>query len=208
MSIELRTVTQKASTQRSDDSSYVEGYGIVYEQETELFPGFKEKVARGAFRMASGQEVKSYFNHDPAKILATTRSKPALELREDDTGVYYKAPIPPTSYGKDLEINLERENVTGASFAFSVDDDSWEERSDGTIFRYIKKGTMYEIGPVTDPAYVQTSAVGRAKAMVEERKKDMNKPPEPDAEKLKEQELRQNEIELERFKLQLEKEIL
>lgn len=210
MPVELRTVTKRASAKRNEEDSpaYVEGYGIVYEQEVELFPGFREKIAKGAFRTAPDQEVKSYFNHNAGMVLSTTRSNPALELVEDESGVWYRSPIPPTTYGKDLEVNLERGNVTGASFSFSVDDDTWEERSDGTLFRYIKKGTMYEIGPVTDPAYVQTSAVaaGRMKEMVEERREKLRADRIPDPEK--EKHLRENIIELEKAKLQLEKEIL
>ena len=133
------------------------GVGIIYDEWTEIYPGFKERIVKGAVK--NDKTVKSFINHDPSMVLATTKSKPALELNDTDKGVEYASPIPPTSYGKDLIVNLERGNIKGSSFAFSVPEDgqkTWEE--DGVFYRDIKKLKLYEIGPVVDPAYVQTSA--------------------------------------------------
>lgn len=140
-----------------DEEKKAVGLGIIYGDWTEIYPGFKERILKGA--VEKDKTVKSFFNHDPSMVLSTTRSKPALELNDTDKGLEYLSPIPPTSYGNDLIVNLERGNVKGSSFAFSVPKDGqkrWEE--DGVYYREIKKLILYEIGPVTDPAYIQTSA--------------------------------------------------
>lgn len=211
--IELRAnkIQEIRSTGETDNQS-VEGYGIVYDQETELFPGFFEKMSKGAFKrnILNGLTIKSYFNHDSAKILSTTDSNPPLSLREDDNGIYYISPIPPTSYGEDLKINLKRNNVSGSSFAFIVTDEDWEERSDGTIHRNIKEGELFEIGPVTDPAYVQTSAsLHSVKEIYEKRKKTNEDEAEKIRGELKETELKAKNVllEIEKMKLNIEKEI-
>jgi len=153
---ELRFMPMEIRSDGEEDKKAV-GTGIIYDEWTEIFPGFKEMIVRGAVKKDS--VVKSYFNHDPSQVLSTSVSDPPLRLRDSEEGLKYYSPIPPTSYGKDLEVNLERGNVTGSSFAFSVPQDgqkTWED--EGVFYREIKKLTLYEIGPVTDPAYIQTSA--------------------------------------------------
>ncbi len=158
-------VTEIRAAGESEDSK-VAGIGIVYDQWTELWPGYRERISKGAVQMAP--TVKSYFNHDPGKVLSTLDSTPALVLRDTDAGLEYTSPIPPTSYGKDLEINLSRGNVKGSSFSFDIPSDGdkrWEES--GVYYRDITKLNLYEIGPVTDPAYIQTTASVRAKESLE-----------------------------------------
>lgn len=161
---------------RSDgEEKRVSGLGIVYDQWEEILPGYKERILKNAVKL--NKEVKSFINHDPNQVLSTTKSNPALELKDGYKGLKYISPIPPTSYGKDLEVNLERGNIKGSSFAFSVPKDgakTWEE--DGVYYREINKLLMYEIGPVTDPAYLKTKAGLRTaenlyNEMVEEKRK-------------------------------------
>jgi len=147
---------------RSDDDSesFVEGVGIVYDREVELWPGYFEKIRSGAFESSvrGDKDIKSFFNHNPSFVLSTTRSRPPLILDDGSNGLRFKSPIPDTSYGRDLRENLRRKNVRGASFSFTVarDGDSVTRDEKGNIRREITKGTLYEIGPVTNPAYKQT----------------------------------------------------
>ena len=156
--MEKRALMTEIRSSGEGEDKRVSGMGIVYDQLTELWPGYKERINKGAVRLAG--TVKSYFNHDPNQILSTIDSNPALEINDTENGMEYNSPIPPTSYGKNLEINLERGNVKGSSFAFDVPkggDRMWEDE-EGVINREIKELVLYEIGPVTDPAFVQTTA--------------------------------------------------
>ena len=169
MKHELRTITTEARAKGDSDNPVVEGLGILYDQWAELWPGYKERINRGAVKQAP--TVKSFFNHDPSRILATTDSTPPLVLEETDKGLKFTTPIPPTTYGKDLAVNLERGNVRGSSFAFDVPKggDKWWEGEDGITYREINKLNLYEVGPVTDPAFVDTTAALRtARAALEE----------------------------------------
>ena len=166
---EVRAIITEARAAGEGDDKRVQGLGIIYDQWTELWPGYKERIQRGAVKRAD--TVKSYFNHDPSQVLSTTESDPALDLLDGDEGFAFASPIPPTSYGRDLEVNLERGNVKGSSFAFTVaaGGDKLTEDEDGVVYRDISALTLYEVGPVTDPAYVQTSASLRsAREAVEE----------------------------------------
>ena len=164
----VRAITAQMRAAGGDGEKRVAGTGIVYDEWTELWPGYRERILKGAVKRAA--TVKSYFNHNPNNVLSTTDSNPALELNDSDKGLDYSSPIPPTSYGKDLEINLERGNVKGASFAFDIPkkgDRMWEDE-DGIVHREISSLTLYEIGPVTDPAYIQTTAQMRSKEAVDQ----------------------------------------
>lgn len=141
------------------EQRFVSGIGIIYDREVEIWPGYFEKIARGAFdkSISGSEEVKSFFNHNPSNVLSTTRSNPKLELENRDNGLYFNSPIPPTTYGNDLTVNLERKNVRGASFSFEVNKDGEKITRDekGVYHREIIGATLYEIGPVTNPAYPQ-----------------------------------------------------
>lgn len=169
---EIRAIVTEARAAGEGDDKKVEGLGIIYDQWVELWPRYREKILRGAVTLKG--VIRSYFNHDPSHVLSTTESAPALVLKDGEDGLRYSSPIPPTSYGKDLEVNLERGNVKGSSFSFDVPKrgDKWSEDEDGVIHREIMKLNLYEIGPVTDPAFVQTTAALRsAQDAVEEFRK-------------------------------------
>lgn len=158
--LETEDVTEIRSGEGEEEQRFVSGVGIVYDKEVEIWPGFREKIRQGAFTdaLSAGSEIKSYFNHRADYVLSTTKSTPALELEDTSKGLRFKSPIPPTSYGKDLMINLERKNVRGASFAFTVDEegDTVTRDEKGVYHREIVKANLFEIGPVTNPAYPST----------------------------------------------------
>lgn len=157
--MEKRAIPAEIRVAKESEEPKVVGLGIVYDEWTELWPGYKECIKRGAVKMAP-DTVKSFFNHDPDMVLSTLDSNPALQLIENERGMEYISPIPPTTYGKDLQINLERGNVKGSSFAFDVPPkgDRIFEDENGIYHREISELVLYEIGPVTNPAYIQTSA--------------------------------------------------
>ena len=153
-----------------DEQKYVAGYGVVYDaplsvelrSQSGKIVKFSETICAGAAK-ASNAEIRCCVNHNSDYVLATTSSNPVLEIEYRSNGVYYKAPIPPTTYGRDLEVNLGRGNVRGASIKFRVpaNGDTYERRDDGSIHRKITDILIESIDPVGDPAYKDTSAVLR-----------------------------------------------
>jgi len=153
---------------RKDDQAeqrFVDGVGVIYDKEVELWDGYYEKIDRNAFKdcLKGNPEIKSFFNHDPNYVLSTTASDPALVISDMGDGLMFSSPIPDTSYGRDLIENLKRGNVKGASFTFTVNRDSVTVDKDGNYHRSIDDATIYELGPVTNPAYTQTSVGLRSK---------------------------------------------
>ena len=158
---------------------FVEGMGIVYNSRTEIFPGFFETIMPGSFSesLSNYRTVKSFINHKPGEVLSTIRSEPPLEILDGDNYLEFSSPIPPTTYGNDLIINLERGNIKGASFSFSITEngDFYKKLPDGSIHRTITEAEIYEVGPVTNPAYEQTEVNLRNKEFYDSLKKSIIK---------------------------------
>jgi HK97 family phage prohead protease len=138
------------------------GHAAVFDSLSENLGGFREQIKRGAFRDVLDQDVRLLVNHDPNMPLARGDS---LELTEDPTGLQVRALIrSDLSYARDLRINLEEGNVTQMSFAFGSDvEDDWTEAEDGILVRTIRRfGSLFDVSPVTFPAYPATDAGLRA----------------------------------------------
>jgi len=152
--VEIRK-SENGEGEEKTEQRFVSGLGAVFGVEQKIWDGFYETIRAGAFddSLKSGDVIKSYFNHDANQVLATTSSTPKLELKSDSEGLHFEAPIPPTTYGEDLTVNLERGNVAGASFSFTIDEDIMIIDEEDNYRREIVKATLYEVGPVTNPAY-------------------------------------------------------
>jgi hypothetical protein len=82
-----------------------------------------------------------------------------LRLHEDDHGLAIEIDPPDTQWARDLMVSMERGDVTQMSFGFTVAEDSWEQDKDEKVTRTILKiKELYDVSPVTFPAYPQTEA--------------------------------------------------
>lgn len=124
---------------------------------------FFEVIERGAFADVLADDVRGLFNHDANLILGRTTSK-TLRITQDGTGLAYECDADEgQSYTRDLLISLRRGDVTQSSFAFSItrDGQRWVEEGN-TITRFIKKvSRLYDVSPVTYPAYPDATSEAR-----------------------------------------------
>lgn len=130
---------------------------------------FRERILPGAFTrvLAASPDVRLLINHDSNLVLARTRSG-TLELTEEANALRVWARVAPTSYAKDLRMSMSRSDIDQMSFAFAMDlekgaEDRWYEDEDsGEIRRdVVSVSDLYDVSPVTYPAYPDTSAVMR-----------------------------------------------
>lgn len=176
-----RRVSQDLSValRSADKKTTIEGYASVSEVPTVIWY-FEEVVAKGAFTRAldelsqGKQDVRSLFNHDANYVLGRTArngNPGTLTLREDDKGLW-SVTTPPEAgkspHADSVVESIRRGDVSGMSFAFTVAKQEWEffdsPGSDQMDRRTITEiGVLYDIGPVTYPAYDQTSVGLRIK---------------------------------------------
>jgi HK97 family phage prohead protease len=156
--LETRTVTvDDWELREAGDGMSFTGYAAVFNSPSSPLP-FVETIAPGAFSRSlnARNNVRMLLNHNPEKVLASTRGK-TLSLSEDGKGLVAQADLPPTSVGRDLSILMQRGDVDSMSFGFTVPrgGDTWSE--DGSR-RELREVRLIEVSVVTFPAYPQTSA--------------------------------------------------
>jgi HK97 family phage prohead protease len=160
MEIERRAFSMLAlevEARSEGESPIIRGHAAVFDRMSENLGGFREKIDPGAFDDVLGDDVRALFNHDANLILGRTTSG-TLRLSQDGEGLSYELDPPDTQVGRDLMVSLKRGDITQSSFAFTVADDDWSEDEEGRVVRTIKKvGRLYDVSPVTYPAYPDAS---------------------------------------------------
>ena len=160
---ERRTITLKelrVVDDISEDSAEptIDGYASVFDSWSEELGGnqpFRERVVKGAFEQTIQEDdIRALFNHDPNYVLGRNKSG-TLTLEEDDKGLHVKIKPPNTQWAKDLLVSIKRGDITQMSFGFTVILDRWNYE-DGTDVRELLKVKLYDVSPVTFPAYTQT----------------------------------------------------
>ena len=164
--VERRTAETTAEIRGAADGTFtIVGHAAVFSpQISEPLGGFRETIARGAFRKVLAQQsldVLGLWDHDQSKILARTTND-SLTLREDPTGLYYEMRIPTgVSYANDLRILVEGGFISKSSFAFRVSEgQAWnEDPATGELLRTITQfDSLTDVSVVGRPAYLGTDA--------------------------------------------------
>ena len=158
----------------------VSGYAVRFETES-VNMGFVEVIKRGAItdETIKTSDVFALLNHNENTVLArSNHGVGSLTLRVDNDGVYYEFEAPNTANGDELLEHIKRGEISQSSFAFTVSNEdgaeSWTKRSDGVIVRQINKiSRLYDISPVYQPAYTETTCSRRALEKLSELNKDM-----------------------------------
>lgn len=166
---------------RDGSPSSIRGYAAVFyddqipdQTQYMLSEMYAERIFPGAFRkvLSENQDVRALFNHDSNYVLGRTKNG-TLQLREDDKGLVYIINPPDTQRAKDIIEGLRRGDISGSSFSFSlkrqdtgIDDVSMgpnQYRDEGNLLvREIREfDQVYDVGPVTFPAYTGTTAAMR-----------------------------------------------
>lgn len=127
----------------------------------ELWDGYEERIMPGAFDRAMREDdVRGLVNHDPNQLLGRTKSG-TMRLSVDDKGLRYEIDVPDTADGRDTVTKIRRGDLDGSSFAFVTTDEEWVKEG-GTHVRNVKGVQLFDVGPVTYPAYEATTADARS----------------------------------------------
>ena len=146
-----------------DGNVTITGYAALFDELSEVMFGFVERIAPGAFDDTDMTDVRALFNHDPNFVLGRTTNG-TLKLETDERGLKYTITPPATQTIRDLVIEpMKRGDITQSSFGFTISADSWEEEDGDMPTRVIRSvHTLYDVSPVTFPAYRQTDATARS----------------------------------------------
>lgn len=148
--------------QREDGKKLIRGHAAVFNSETDL-GWFRERIAPGAFSESIGKDdVRALFNHDENFILGRNKAG-TLTMREDEQGLYVEIDPPDTQVARDLVTSIERGDISQMSFGFQTIKDSWEtEENAAKDLRTLEKVKLWDVSPVTFPAYQGTDVAVRS----------------------------------------------
>jgi len=171
---EVRTFdVQNLELRMDGDKPTVVGYGAVFNSMSNDLGGFREFISPKAFEGRLEDDVRFLVNHDANLILARTTNG-TLRLSVDEKGLRYEADLPNTSTARDLMELLKNGTISQSSFAFTVEEDSWEVK-DGMNIRTIDKvSQLYDVSSVTYPAYNQASSAVALRSLEEWKSKEEN----------------------------------
>jgi uncharacterized protein len=162
--IERRFVTTN-ETKINVDKRTLEGYAAIFNSDSLPIGGmFTERIHKGAFvKTISESDIICSRDHEDGKILGRISSG-TLRLSEDTRGLYYSCSLPDTTYANDLKESISRGDVKGNSFEFNTIKDKWAypTEKNGTALRDVFEVRLFQVGPVTVPAYEKTSLTLRS----------------------------------------------
>lgn len=161
--IEVRAKDDTGATGRT-----IRGYAALFNNDTTIGEWFIERIAKGAFDDVLKDDVRALFNHDPNMPLARTGA--GLTIGVDNLGLFYEFEAPNTTLGNDLLENIRSGVIKESSFSFSVKEEKWEDpgKDKPSIRTILKFSNLYDVAPVTYPAYPDTTVAARSKDKIKE----------------------------------------
>lgn len=141
------------------------GHAAVFDKPSVRFPGgWREYVRSGAFSESIEQDdIRALWNHNTDVVLGRKNQKTqTLRLKEDKQGLAVEIDLPDTQAGRDAEVSVKRGDVSQMSFAFRVPSggDRWFEEEEEER-RELLKVQLFEVSPVTFPAYPDTDIAAK-----------------------------------------------
>ena len=169
MTKEIRAFNFEVRAEENEDHGNVlTGTPIVYGQRTDL-GWYDEIIDDGALDATDLRDVRFLVNHNTDMI-------PLARSRNNNVNSTMQLSVVPEK-GMDIRVDLDTENnveakslysavsrgdLSGMSFMFAVDKDSWDDLESEHPTRHIRAfAKIFEVSAVTFPAYEQTSIQAR-----------------------------------------------
>ena len=184
------------ASENEEHGHFLEGRPIAYDERTDL--GWHDEIIeRGALADTDLKDVRFLVNHNTDMIpLARSRnnndnSTMQMVVDEDGMGIRVDLDIENNSEAKALYSAVERGDLDGMSFMFTVDGDKWDDLESEHPLRTVTKiGKVFEVSAVTFPAYEATSIQARGLSEALDSAKDSLENAKAEARKIEDQKRR------------------
>lgn len=171
MEKEIRTFDFEIRAEENEEHGhFLTGRPIVYGQRTNL-GWYDEIIEQGALDLTDLKDVRFLVNHNTDMIpLARSRNNTehsTMQMTVDSDGMVIRADVDTENNtdARNLYSAVARGDISGMSFMFSVDSDSWDDIESDHPTRHIRAiSRVMEVSAVTFPAYSQTSIQTRGLA--------------------------------------------
>lgn len=163
-----------AAASLTGDGKTIAGYAAVFNSPADIGDMWTEVITPGAFTdtLRSGQDVLALYSHEIERLLGR-QSAGTLRLSEDDKGLAVEIDLPDTSDGRDVGVLVQRGDLKGMSFGFSVTKQEWDETVTPPK-RTIMAVDLREVTVTADPAYEDTEIGMRSLTEARQTRKGKN----------------------------------
>jgi|GEM_PF-2239121 len=165
MTIERRAFSFELRADAAVDGAavrQVSGYAALFGAEAELYDGWREVIRPGAFAesIAAADDIYMLWQHESGKPMASRDAK-SLTLSEDSTGLAFVATLGASDIEGYWYSQIKGNIIRRMSFGFQVPagGDIWDHE---IKLRTITRAKLFEVSPVTWPAYSDTSISARS----------------------------------------------
>jgi len=167
MKKEIRTFDFEVRAEENERGKTLTGVPIVFNARSNL-GWYDEIIESGALDETDLKDVRFLVNHNTDMIpLARSRNNnenSTMQMTVGDEGMTIRVDLDTENNAdaKALYSAVSRGDISGMSFMFTVDGDSWDDVESDHPTRIIRKiDRVFEVSAVTFPAYAQTSIQAR-----------------------------------------------
>lgn len=165
---EIRSFEFEVRAEQNEKGSVITGQPIVYDERTNL-DWYDEIIDDGALAETDLRDVRFLVNHNTDMIpLARSRNNNANSTMQmeviEGKGMAIRVNLDTENNAdaRSLYSAVERGDISGMSFMFVVDKDSWDDVDTDHPTRHIRSiSKVFEVSAVTFPAYEATSIQAR-----------------------------------------------
>lgn len=162
------------SDEGGDEQRTASGYAVLFNREANIYDLWVEKISPGAFtKSLQERDVLAIHSHDSGRVVGRMRAG-TLTLRQDEKGLAFENPLPDTTDGRDLAVQIGRGDIAGMSFGFRATKQEWDDTVDPPR-RTIIEAELYEITYTAMPAYEDTEVGVRSLDAVRNERREHNK---------------------------------
>lgn len=162
--MEIRNLEFEVRAEENEEHGhFLSGRPIVFGQRTDL-GWYEEVIEPGALDATDLKDVRFLVNHNTDMIpLARSRNNTehsTMQMSVDNDGMEIRVDLDTENNAdaKSLYSAVGRGDITGMSFMFSVDKDSWDDADTDHPVRHVRSiRRVIEVSAVTFPAYATTS---------------------------------------------------
>lgn len=140
---------------------------------------FEEVINAGAFDNALSKEydIRCLFNHEAELILGRTKANTCKVFVNADGNLEYTW-VPDYENPTHVSVvrSIMRGDITQSSFAFTIKEQTWTESAKyGTMGKRVINviDELYDVSPVTYPAYADTEADARSIAQARDEEREI-----------------------------------
>ena len=145
-----------------DENFIVEGYATTWNDPYTLYEydgiKYQEQIDRNALMEADTSDVIFLYNHEG--MVYARMSNGTLTITANDRGLYIRADLSSTEASRQMYESIKAGLVTQMSWAFTVDEDSYNEKTHTRSVLKIRK--VYDVSAVSIPANPNTDISARS----------------------------------------------